>query len=284
MPLLPALVGGSFLDGAEEAYDNLRSALNGLVGQRILNSIDENMIGANMEGMTLEQRKEFMASLKAMLVASKNRAAEAVKCGRPVTERSYHIIPTFSEKQMTSISQFNGTSGASSITIEDVMFHAKILAAALGTDLAMLGFSEILSGGLGDGGFFRTSAQSAEKSRIIRTALGEFFNSLCDLHTLYKYGYIFEEKDKPFRINYYGSISSLEAEKQSSRERSMNATSIMLTAINQLKEIGFSEDVNTQILENCMELDNALAESIAKGLAELPPPTDDENDQSGQNF
>lgn len=280
LPLLPALAGGSFLDGAEEAYDNLMSALAGLVGQRILNSMDESMIGANLEGMTLEQRKEFMASLKAMLIASKERAAKAVKDGKPVTERSYHIIPTFSEKQMTSISQFNGTSGASSISIEDVLFHAKLLAGALGTDLAMLGFSEILSGGLGDGGFFRTSTQSAEKSRIIRTALAKYFNDLIDLHTLAKYGYVFAPKDKPFSVNFYGANSAVQAEKQASAEKAMNATSIMLTAVNQLKDLGLGPDVNRQILEKSMELDSDLAELIAKSIPALPPP--DEGGEDNQ--
>lgn len=272
LPLLPSLAGGSFLEAAEEAYDNLMSTLTGLVGQRILNSIDESMIGANLEGMTLEQRKEFMKSLKGMLTASKKRAEDAIKEGKPVTERVYHIMPTFSEKQMTSISQFNGTSGASSISVEDVMFHAKLLAGALGIDLSMLGFSDILGGGLGEGGFFRTSAQAAERSRIIRTAGSQFFNDIIDLHTLNKYGWVFDAKDRPFQINFYGANSALESERQASRERSMNATSIMLTAVNQMKDLALDEATNKMILEQSMEMEGTLAVAIAKSLAKAPEP------------
>lgn len=283
LPLLPSLVGGSFLEAAEEAYDNLISTLSGLVGQRILNSIDENMIGANLEGMTVEQRKEFMASLKGMLTASKDRAAKAIKDGKPVTERTYHIMPTFSDKQMTSISQFSGASGSTSISVEDVMFHAKLLAGALGIDLSMLGFADILSGGLGDGGFFRTSAQAAEKSRIIRTALSEFFNDIVDLHTFNKYGWVFDDKDRPYKINFYGSISALEREKQSSREISMNASAALVQILSQLKDLKLGEDVNKQMMEKMMEVDGDMAEMIAKGIEEAPP-TDEGGDGFGGGY
>lgn len=272
LPILPSLVGGSLLEAAEEAYDNLTSTLMGLVGQRILNSIDESMLSANMEGMTKEQRTAFMKSLKDMLTASKQRAEKAVHEGRPVTERIYHIMPTFAEKQMTSLSQFNGTSGASSVSVEDVLFHAKLLSGALGIDLSMLGFSDILSGGLGDGGFFRTSAQAAERSRIIRTALAQMFNDVVDLHTLSKYGWVFEDGDRPYQINFFGSISALENEKQASRERGMNSTSIMVATLTALRDLGLSKEVNRQIIEKGMEQDEDMAELIADALDKAPPP------------
>ena len=266
LPILPDLVGGSFLDGVEEAYDNLSATLVGLVGQRILNSIEESMVGVNLEGMTLQQRKEFMKSIKDMLIASKNYAAEAIKRGTPVTERRFHLIPTFNEKQLTRVEGFQGTSGAQSMSIEDVMFHAKLLAGALGIDLSMLGFSDMLSGGLGEGGFFRTSVQAAERSRIIRTCLDQFFNDLVDIHTLSKYGWVFDEKDRPFKVTFYGANAALEAEKQSSRERAMNTSSLMLTNLGILKDLGLDEAANQQIMERIMDLDEDMAEMLAKGL------------------
>lgn len=269
---LPAMVGGSFLDPAEEAFDNLSTTLQGMIGQRILSSIDENMIGANLDGMTAQQRAEFMKSLKAMLVASKTRAEKAIADGKPVTERIYHIMPTFGDKQMTQISSFTGTSGNSAIAVDDVIFHAKRLAGALGTDLSMLGFSDILSGGLGDGGFFRTSAQSAERSRIIRTALTEFYHSVVDLHTLAKYGFIFDDGDRPYKINYYGSISALENEQMQSRERSMNSASMLVQTLDSMKNLGMPETANKQVLEKVMELDADMAGIISNGLANAKPP------------
>jgi hypothetical protein len=51
---------------------------------------------------------------------------------------------------------------AATISIEDVMLHARMLAGALGVDLSMLVFADQLSGGAWRGGFFRVSAQAAD--------------------------------------------------------------------------------------------------------------------------
>lgn len=266
LPILPSLVGGSFLDSAEEPYDNLISAITGMVGQRLLNSIDENLVSANTDGMSKERRKEFMDSLRSMLTASKKRAEQAIKENRPVTERIYHIIPTSGDKQVTQISQFNGTSGSSSISVEDILFHAKMLAGTLGIDLSMLGFADLLSGGLGDGGFFRMSAQGAERARIIRTGLQQFYNDCIDLHTLYKYGWVFDEGDRPYVINFYGSISALENEKAASSEKKMNAGAMLVQTLDALKTLGLPEDVIDQLLEKEFGMDDSMAKIIAAGL------------------
>ena len=272
LPVLPSLAGGSFMQLAEEAFDNLIASLSGLIGQRILNSMDENVIGANFEGMTIEQRKDFKNSLVNMLKASKARAEAAVKSGMPNVSRSYHIVPTYSEKQLTSISQFNGTSGASSMSIEDVLLHAKMLAGSLGLDLSMLGFADLLSGGLGDGGFFRTSAQAAERSRLIRVALTQFFHDAIDLHCYAKYGWIFDEADRPYKINYFGSISALENENAASGERKMNATALMVQTMDGLKGLGLDKEAVKQIMVQSMGLDEDFADLLSTAIDKAKPP------------
>lgn len=266
LPVLPSLVGGSFLDSAEEPYDNLVSAISGMVGQRLLNSIDENLVSANTEGMSKERRKEFLDSIKKMLTASKERAEKAVTENRPVTERIYHVIPTSSDKQLTQISQFSGTSGNASMSVEDILFHAKMLAGTLGIDLSMLGFADLLSGGLGEGGFYRMSAQGAERSRIIRTGLQNFFHDAIDLHTLYKYGWVFDPKDRPYAINFYGSISALENEKATSAMQKMNAGGMLVQTLDGLKNLGLPEDAVDQLLEKEFGMDTGMAKLLASGI------------------
>lgn len=73
------MAGGSLLYNGEEAYDNLTSSLMGLVEQRWMDSIDEQMVAVNLESMTLEQQSRFLESVKGMLQASKNYAEQAVK-------------------------------------------------------------------------------------------------------------------------------------------------------------------------------------------------------------
>lgn len=149
LPVIPSMAGGSLLYSAEEPYDNLIASLLGLVGQRWMDSIDEQMIGVNLDSMTLEQQERFMESVKGMFQSSKLRAEQAVKTGRPVMERIRHILPVFNEKQLTTVGPANGgqPGRAATISIEDVMLHARLLSGALGVDLSMLGFADQLSGG-----------------------------------------------------------------------------------------------------------------------------------------
>lgn len=276
LPMLPALVGGSFLDGAEDPFDALRAALVGLVGQRVLDSIDESMITVNQDGMTKDQQKQFMANITKILKASKERAEASVKSGKPLLQRFYHIIPTWGEKQMTalngSITNGSGRGASGTISIEDVMFHAKLLAGALGIDLAMLGFSELLSGGLGDGGFFRTSAQSAERSRLLRVALTEFFNAVIDIHTYNRYGIVFPPNERPWQVNFYGTISALETERQRTKTESMNTGSILVQNLATMRDLDLGAAANEEILAKVMSLDEDQAKLLASSLKPPPDP------------
>jgi hypothetical protein len=279
LPLLPSPAGGSLLYNAEEAYDNLVASLMGLVGQRWMDSIDEQMVSVNMESMTKEQQDRFLSSLKAMLTKSKTLAEEAVANGRPVMERVRHIIPTFNEKQVTQVTG-QQSSRTSTITVEDVLFHAKLLAGSLGVDLSMIGFAEMLSGGLGEGGFFRMSAQAAERARIIRKALSDFFDHIIDIHCYRRYGFIFPANARPWTINYYGSISALEAERQKTRSDAMNGGLLMLQGMQLIKDIGADKDIMQQLLSKEFLVDEDMAKVYAK-IAELKS-EEDQNSEPGK--
>jgi hypothetical protein len=265
IPVMPSMVGGSFLYNAEPSYDNLTTSLVGLVGQRWLDSIDEQMLTVNLESMTVQQQDTFVKSIVDMLKSSKTRADNAVKDGKPVMERVRHIIPVFNEKQLTTVSPSNGggSNRSGSITIDDVVFHAKMLAGALGTDISMLGFSDMLSGGLGDGGFFRMSAQAAENARSIRTALEDFYHHVIDIHCLNRYGIVFAPAERPYLINFYGSISALEAEKQRTKTDAMNAGMLMVQAMQMMKDMGASKDIMEAFLSKALLIDEDQAKLYA---------------------
>lgn len=277
--ILPSLAGGSFLYNAEEAWENLISALIGLLGQRWMDGIDEQIVTANVNSMTKEQQQRFLNTVKNMLQKSKNLAESAIKYGKPVLERIFHILPVNDEKQILSLSDIRANSRPSNITIDDVMLHAKLLAGALGIDLSMLGFADQLAGGLGEGGFFRVSAQIAERSRVIRTALSDFFNHVIDVHTLYKYGFIFKESERPVIVNYFGSISALEKEKQQTRMEAMSAGATLVQTMQMLKELGADKEIMENFLTQTMMLDEDQAKLFAK-IVDLQPPEPVENDDS----
>lgn len=263
LPILPSMAGGSLLYNAEDAYDNWVSSIAGLVGQRWIDSIDEQTVGVNLESMTREQQEQFVESVKTMLTNSKQYAERAYKTGKPIMERIRHILPVFGEKQLIAFGSGSQSGRASNLTIDDVMLHARLLSGALGVDLSMLGFADQMSGGLGEGGFFRVSAQAAERSRVIRVALAEFFDAVIDIHTLNRYGVVFEAGKRPWKINFFGSISALEAERQRTRMDAMNSGLLLLQAMQLAKDLGANREVMVEFLTKTMLLDEDQAKTYA---------------------
>lgn len=243
LPVLTSAAGGSFLFEAEPAYDNMNAALVGLVGQRILDSVDESVLGVDMSGATSDQQKAIAKSVEKMLLTSKSRAERAVKEGRPILERIRHVFPFFREKQIVNfdIGSAGQSKRSANITIEDVMVHARMLAGSLGPDLGLIGFADQMPAALGEGGGFRSSATVAERARIIRTSLSECFHRVIEIHCFKKYGMVFEPSERPYQLNYYGSISALEAEKAATRERAMNGALVLVQAMEGAKTLGMDE-------------------------------------------
>lgn len=271
-PILPSMVGGSFLYRAEEPYDNLYFSLLGLVGQRWMDSIDEQMLMVNTANMTQDQRTKLLGSVIQMLTRSKELAEDAVKSGRPVLSRIRHLIPIFNEKQAPTLTPAGGGAGRTSpITIDDVMLHARLLAGSLGVDLAMIGFADQMSGGLGEGGFFRVSAQAAERARVIRTSLEAFFDSVINIHTLKRYKRVFSYQEKPWDVNFYSTISALEAEKQRTRLDAVNSGSLLAQTIQLVKDMGADKEFMETFLCKTMQLDEDQAKLYAKIVDQKTP-------------
>ena len=271
LPLMPAMAGGSLLYPAEDPYNNLAASLVGLVGQRWMDSIDEQMLTVNLNDMSKDHQERFIKSITEMLKKSKSVAEEAVKGGKPIMEKIRHVIPVFGDKQLTAMGPANGgQSGRNgNINIEDIMLHARLLAGAIGVDLSMIGFADQMAGGLGEGGFFRSSAQVAERARTIRVALAEFFNEIADIHTLKKYGVVFPPSERPWSFNFYGSISALEAELQRTRSESMGVGLMLLQGIQSLQEMaqnGASKEMITDFLTDIMSHDEDQTEIYTESL------------------
>lgn len=265
LPKVPSLIGGSFLFAAEKPFRDFYISLGSMVGQRLVDAIDESLVTVNMTGSNEDQRRRFKQSMERILRKSKEMADSAME-GEPFYGRVRHVVYTHQEKQLTTHGEPLKSQRTGSTTIDDVMIHARLLAGSLGIDLAMLGFADQLSGGLGDGGFFRMSAQVAEKSRLIRVGLSDFFETIIDNHMLFKYGKKWERANRPYGINFYGSISAFESEKQKTRAEAVGAAGLMTQTFEQLKGLGLSEKEITLFMTKQMLLDNDEAELYAKAL------------------
>jgi len=269
---LPALVGGSLLEAAEQDFDNLYAAVRGLVGQRIAGSIEEVLLAMNLSDTTKEQQDQIKKNTTAMLLAMKQRAEKQVQDGVYSTARNFNIMPVWGEKQLAQVSSIASGASGQNIGVEDVMFHAKKLGGTLGTDISQMGFADQLSGGLGDGGSNRTSASGAERARMLRTSYTKMANDTIDRHMLAKFGKCWSDAERPYTVNFYGSIAALENEKQASAERAMNKTAILVQVLAQMRDVGMDEKTNAYMLAKTAELDTEAADMFAKGLANAKPP------------
>lgn len=266
LPQLPSMIGGSFLFAAEKPFWDFYVSLNALVGQRLVDSIDEAFISVNMNGSTKEQQKKMAENLKRVLSNSKVIADKAMQ-GVPQISRIRHVMFTHNEKQFTTHGDTLGSKRQGSITIDDVLLHAKLLSGSLGIDLSMLGFAEQLSGGLGEGGFFRASAQIAESSRLIRIALSDFFNEIIDNHCLFKYGKKLNKATRPFNINFYGSISAFENERQQTRATAVGSAGLITQTLAGARELGLGEEELVIFMSKQMAIDEEEARIYAKSMA-----------------
>lgn len=269
-PIVPSMVGGSLLYNCESAYHDLRASLLGMVGSRIQDSINEEVLGLNMSNMTKAQQQELTSGVTKLLTKSRDRALEAIKKRKPVMERIRHIIPVNSDKQMFSVLR-GSEQRVNAITIDDVLFHARSLAGGIGLDLSMLGWSDQMAGGLGEGGFFRNSAQVGERSRVIRASMSACFDHVIDVHTALKYGVVFPQGRRPVLVNFYGAISALENERANTKMMAINAAAMQVQTIEGLRNLGWGPAAIEMFMTRSMGMDEAEAKLYA---AETKPPAE----------
>ena len=122
---------------------------------------------------------------------------------------------------------------------------------------------------MGEGGFFRTSAQVAERARVIRASATDFVEQIIQAHIVAKYGAFFDNADKFWDVNFFGSIAALEAEKRDSMNIAMSAGATMIQTLQQAKDMGMSKDAMKLFLTRQMMVDEDLAEVYVN--FEAPP-------------
>ena len=95
----------------------------------------------------------------------------------------------------------------------------KHLGGALGVDPSLLGFGDMLSGGLGDGGFFRVSVLAAVKANLIRAAIRDGLNQICQIHCAYRYGKVYVPRTEPWSIRFNSVSSAIKREEAETQEK-----------------------------------------------------------------
>ncbi len=259
--------GTSLFQTSYESWTMLRQSIAALGASRVNASLIDRLITANTDGLDASRAAEYINMVATQLQQDRQEVVnKSQKTG---------ILPTVMN---TLIPVLGGAKGGLSIDtfttdpnishIEDIMFHLKRLAGTLGVDPSMLGFGDLLSGGLGEGGFFRTSIQSALRANQIRAAVSKFIKRAIDIHTIFRDGKVWRDEDAPFEIRFNSINTAVALEQQQAQESRANYASILATVLDMIENspIGKSDELKTHMYTSVLELDPELAK---KAIAEL---------------
>lgn len=269
LPIVASEVGGSFLQDAEDAWRQVILNMSALNSQQIADSVLQSFITINMSEMNENGREQYRASVIKMLQDTKDNIKNALSGGEALFQRFYHVLPTWGEKQVLS-SLGDIAQRTSPISTEYLMIHLRRMTGALGIDISMTGWADMLSGGLGDGVSFNTSAQIAQKSVIVRRALTECLNHIIAMHMGYKYGMVFKHGQYAWQIKFYSDISASSQEALENKNVRANTLMTVSQSIAQLREAGLDENSNRHLLSDILGLDDENAIEISRALARKP--------------
>ncbi|MCV6588704.1 MAG: portal protein [Marinobacterium sp.] len=213
--------GQGLIETAYEPWVDLQDAIQSLKMSRRNASVIDRLIGVNTGRLSPPKAAEYLRTIgESLKKTAEAQAARDLKKSKIKTtwNSMYPIFGTGSGQV-----DINTLEGDPNIAhIEDVKFHINRLGSAIGIDPSLLGFGDALSGGLGDGGFFRLSVMAAMKAQAIRVAAHDMIDRLFEIHVAYKYGKVYRDSDKPWRI-LFNSMSTAIA-REAAEERDNAAT------------------------------------------------------------
>ncbi|EGQ8284360.1 hypothetical protein DBT82_RS17240 [Vibrio parahaemolyticus] len=268
LPIETQNYGTSILLTCFEAWSMLRQSIAALGASRVNASLIDRMVAVNTDGLDAAGAAEYI-----------NMVADQMKQDRQeVVDRSRKLgfIPTVINTLLPFMGGAKGGLQIDTFTtdpnishIEDIMFHLKRLAGTLGVDPSMLGFGDLLSGGLGEGGFFRASIQSALRANQIRAAVVKFVKRAIDIHTIYRDGKVWSDNDMPFEIRFNSLNTAIEQEKSAAMESQANYATMLATVLDLIEQspIGKSEKLKNHLYTSVIGLDSELAKEVISELA-----------------
>jgi len=170
--------------------------------------------------------------------------------------------------------------------VEDVNMHLNRLCAAHGLDKSLLGWGDSMSGGLGEGGFFRHAITAAIRGNQIRSGIIPGLEMLFDIHVAFKWGKVFAQHDKPWDLKFNSLNTAIQNEESEARERevqyAVSVASLMQILDPEMSKYGF-EGSSDLLLSQTLGIDpETVRKIIAEGKKQPQPPIG--NEQIGDSF
>jgi hypothetical protein len=278
--------GTSLIETAYGPWFDLMEAILSLNMSRKNAARLERLIGVNMGRLDPVRSAKYLNAITSqMKKADKEMARRSLRKGFVQTVLN-HIIPIWGDsKGRLDINSLQGTPDINGL--EDVFFHVKRLGSALGIDPSLLGFGDMMQGGLGEGGWFRVSVIAAMKAQQLRSAIRTTCDRIMDIHVAQKTGKIFLPGQKPWKIVFNSVSTAMEREERENMEGRANLVSLIVGSVagmdqefSHMKRSAFYNYLFTDILK--MD-EQKFKEAFPEALVDKPPeqPKDEDGGNGG---
>ncbi|WP_070964793.1 hypothetical protein [Vibrio sonorensis] len=258
--------GESLLARSLDPYKKFKRSLEALLGSRENASKREWLVLANLGSKTPQAAAAWLDELAETMKSDDDFHENRRRSGgmRPTVERK--IVPVTGDSSIdTSMMEANPNISH----IEDVLFHFKSLTASIGLDYTMLGFADMMSGGLGEGGFLQTSIQSTRRAQMIRIGVEAFLERASILHLYYKHKKtVLKDQALPWQLVFNSMSATVQAKEDEEREKKANRAATVAAVVDAIKQGSTAESktLARRILEDALDIPEEEMDKIMEEL------------------
>ncbi|EPL8679412.1 phage portal protein [Klebsiella michiganensis] len=226
--------GTSFLEHSYEPFMNLCASLSALKAVRNNAAKIDRLIALTTNTLDPAAAASYTLNVSQTLKRHGDMLARNALNGNVMPTVYNHLIPVMGDGK-NGITIDTQSIPADITGIEDVMFHLRQLAASLGIDATMLGWADMMSGGLGEGGWQQTAIQAALRANWIRQAAQRTIYRLIDIHLAYKYGKVYTDADRPYIVQFNSMNTAIQEEENRELDSRANFISVITQIMDQVQ-------------------------------------------------
>ena len=272
--------GESLLRTAFSPWYDLQNAVLSLNMSRRNAARLERLVGVQTGKLSPVKAAEYLNTVSSRLKkANEAHARQSLSKGFVQTIVN-HLIPIFGDRGRLDISTVEGSPNIEGL--EDIRFHVNRLGGAMGVDPSLLGFGDMLSGGLGEGGYFRLSILAAMKSEAVRHAIRSGLEELFCIHVALKHGKFFLPGERPWRLVFNSISTALEREEAENIQGRIN-TATMIAQVVQLIDPEFSKcnfsSLANYLFTDVLRVDEEKFKAMFPEKIDPPPGEKDEKEE-----
>lgn len=284
VPMETQNYGTSLLENSFGPYQNLINALKSLKASRNNASKIDRLIGVNTSNLDPVNAAAYINTITTAFKRNADMMKKRAIRGGYTPTVVNNVIPLIGDGGKGTMTIDTQATTADIGQIEDIMFYLRQLAASVGLDVTLLGWADMMSGGLGDGGFFRTSVQAAMRAQWIRNAVSTFVYRAIDIHLAWKTGKVYLPEDRPYTVQFNSLNTAIQEEEQAEQESRANYASIItsiLDAVQNSPALAGSQTFMRLLCTDVLHFSETVSDALIKELkgkdgSGMPNEIDDE--------